>query len=164
MIDLSIDKNELRKLERRIERLANVDTNRRKEIRAEARKIAQANYIAALKSLIRDYDREIVVKRKGSRIVIPPGTLRRSLGTWSPRDSRARIAAGPRAGQFRKLPQNRDGWFAHFVEYGNFAEAFGGKQVTPNTGVFEKAMLQTSGKMRREMIKVMRGIIQKTAK
>lgn len=164
MINVSIDKNELRKLERAIERVAEVDTKKRKEIRDEARKIARANYLAALRSSIRDYDREIVVKRNGSRIVIPPGTLRRSLGTWSPRDSRARIAAGPRAGQFRKLPSNRDGWFAHFVEYGNFPEAFGGKQTTANTGVFERAMQQTSDKMRREMIAVMRKIIQKQAK
>jgi hypothetical protein len=164
MITAEINRQELDKLMKRIERLAAIDTTKRKEIRNEARKIARNNYIAALKVSIQDYPRTIVVVRDGTRIVIPPGTLRRSLGTWTPKDAKARIAAGPRAGQFRKMPNNRDGWFAHFVEFGNFPDKFGGKHRTTNTGVFQNAMQQTSGKMRREMIDAMRNIIRQTAR
>ena len=96
MITAEINRQELDKLMKRIERLAAIDTTKRKEIRNEARKIARNNYIAALKVSIQDYPRTIVVVRDGTRIVIPPGTLRRSLGTWTPKDAKARIAAGPR--------------------------------------------------------------------
>ena len=162
---VEFDKRELDRLYRKIEKLAAVDKKKAKEIRAEARKIANDNYVKKLKSTIKDFDRDIVViKKNGTRIRIPKGTLRRSIGTWRPKNASTVMAAGPRSGSFRRLPENRDGWFAHFVEYGNFPQAFGGKRVTANTGVFARTKSQVAGKIRAEMIKSMRKIISQQAK
>lgn len=164
MITVEFDKRQLNALSKKIEKLANVDKVARKEILSSARQIAQI-YVKAARGAIQDYPRDIVVVRKsGTKITIPKGTLRRSMGTWTPKNSKSHIAAGPRAGQFRKLTENRDGWFAHFVEYGNFPEAFGGNRRTRNTGVFARTISQTSPAMRREMINAMNKIIQNQAR
>lgn len=164
MIDLTLDPQSLRKLERKIERLAAIDSKDRKVILTEARKVANI-YVKAARGAIQDFPRDIeVIKSNGTRIRIPKGTLRRSMGTWTPRGATSHIAAGPRSGAFRRLPENRDGWFAHFVEYGNFPDAFGGQRTTRNTGVFARTQKSTQAAMRSEMIKAMNKIIQDAAK
>lgn len=163
-MELKIDPRSLRELERKIERLAHLDRNEKKNILAEARKVANI-YVKAARTNIQDFPRDIVVQKKGgTKITIPKGTLRRSMGTWTPKNATSHVAAGPRSGAFRKLPENRDGWFAHFVEYGNFPDAFGGKRTTRNTGVFERTKQATFGKMQSEMIAAMSKIINKAAR
>lgn len=164
MINLTLDKKSLRQLERKIERLAALDSKDRKVILTEARKVAGI-YVKAARSAIQDFPRDIeVIKSNGTRIRVPKGTLRRSMGVWTPKGATSHVAAGPRSGHFRRLPENSDGWFAHFVEYGNFPDAFGGKRTTRNTGVFSRTKKSTQAAMRSEMIKSMSKIIENAAK
>jgi hypothetical protein len=164
MIEIEFDKASIEKLTKKIEQLAAIDRKRAKEIRNEARKIATENYVKRVKQSIKDFPTDIVVvKKNGTRITIPKGTLRRSIGTWQPKGSKTVVAAGPRSGNFRRLPENRDGWFAHFVEYGNFPQAFGGKKVTANTGVFQKAKAASARKIQAEMVRAMSAIISREA-
>lgn len=161
---VNFNQSDLRALERKIERLANIDKLQRKAILSAATEVSKM-YTAALKSSIIDYPTDIVViKKNGTRINVPRGTLRRSIGTWTPKGSKSIIAAGPRSGSFRRLSENQDGWFAHFVEYGNFSDAFGGKRSTRNTGVFARAKSATSSAMRSQMIAKMNTIIQNAAR
>jgi len=145
--------------------MAQFDKKFRKEIISSSRKVSKI-YVSAARSNIRDYSATIVVKRKsGTTITIPPGTLRRSIGTWIPKGAASHVAAGPRASTFgKRLAPNRDGWFAHFVESGARPEKFGGQQITPNVGVFERSQKQVQSKIRTEMTSVMLKMINKAAK
>jgi hypothetical protein len=162
MITVQFDPKELDKLTKKIEKMAAFDRNNRKAIMDEARKAAKI-YVSAARGNIRDYGSTITVRRKsGTTITIPSGTLRRSMGTWTPRGALAHVAAGPRASSFgKKLPHDRDGWFAHFVEYGNFAAAFGGKKRTANTGVFQNTQKQVGSQIAKQMQEAMLKLIQR---
>lgn len=162
MITLDLNKADIRKLERRIERLASLDRIARKEIVKAARSSANM-YVKAARSNIKDYGTTIRVRRKsGPDYDIPPGTLRRSVGIWVPKGAKTQVAAGPRASTLgKRLAINRDGWFAHFVEAGTFPAAFGGKQTTANTGVFNRTKRNTGPAIRRTMTGDMQKIILK---
>lgn len=159
MITLELNKAELEKLHKQIERLANIDKEKRAQIMKAARDAAKI-YVDAARSNIQDYPQTIVVKRKnGTTVTIPSGTLRRSLGTWVPRGAKSHVAAGPRASIGKKLPEDRDGWFAHFVEYSTRPQRFGGNRTTRNSGVFERTKQQVGERVAREMTAAMQAII-----
>jgi hypothetical protein len=105
-----------------------------------------ANY---LKANVKDLDKDIKVKNKGKIYKVKKGQLRRSSGTWQPDKKRNTILAGPRTkaiGKRGKTKKYDDGWFAHIVEKGDFAERFGGKHRTQNTGVFSRGIRSTKNR------------------
>jgi hypothetical protein len=159
MVTLELDPKAMRDLHKKIEHLANVDKEKRTEIRKAAQDAAKI-YVDAARSNIQDYSETITVIRKnGTRVVIPPGTLRRSIGTWVPYGAKSHVAAGPRASISKKLPEDRDGWFAHFVEYGTRPARFGGNRTTRNTGVFARTKQQVGERIARQMTEAMQAII-----
>jgi hypothetical protein len=164
MITVQLNQQELYKLQKKVQRMAQFDQVFRKEIISSSRKVSRI-YVSTVRSNIRDYSATIVVKRKsGTTITIPPGTLRRSIGTWIPKGAASHVASGPRAGTLgKRLPQDRDGWFAHFVESGARPEKFGGQQTTPNVGVFERSKKQVDSRIRTEMTTIMVRMINKAA-
>ena len=105
-----------------------------------------ANY---LKANVKDLGKDIKVKNKGKIYKVKKGQLRRSSGTWQPNKNRNTILAGPRTkaiGKKGKTKKYDDGWFAHIVEKGDFAERFGGKHRTQNTGVFSRGIRSTKNR------------------
>ena len=139
MISLQLNQQELYKLEKKLQRMANFDKVFRKEIIKESKSVAIL-YVTAARNNIKDYGATIVVQRKRSTtVIVPSGTLRRSMGVWIPKNAASHVAAGPRAGTLgKRLKYYEDGWFAHFVEYGARPDEFGGKQMTRNVGVFKR--------------------------
>ena len=138
---MSIEVQNVNKLLREIEILATINTKDRTALRKINRETGKV-YVSALRSNIKNYGKTIFVRRKsGTSIDITPGTLRRSIGSWSPKGQKTGlILSGPRTNTLgRKTQDNADGWFAHFVEAGTFPDEFGGKQSgNPNHGVFER--------------------------
>lgn len=124
-----------------------------REMRKINRKVVGI-YIRTLKSgsnKILDYKKTIKVK---GRKDIEPGTLRKSVGTWTPNKSQAKVLGGPKVG---KNSSRYDAWFAHIVEGGDFADAFGGKNTShPNYRKFEKAKKEVQDKMRSKLYSEMR--------
>lgn len=111
-------------------------------------------YVRYLRRPGRIKDAEKVIKVKG-REPIKPGTLRNSVGTWTPNKMRATVLGGPRS--FNNVRKGHDAWFAHIVEEGDFADAFGGKNRSgPNYQVFEKAKKKNQEKMRKKLFQGLR--------
>ena len=101
-----------------------------------------ANY---LKANVKDLDKDTSLRGRK----IKKGQLRRSSGTWQPDKKRNTILAGPRTkaiGKRGKTTKYADGFYAHFVEKGDFAERFGGKHRTQNTGVFSRGIRSTKNR------------------
>jgi hypothetical protein len=101
-----------------------------------------ANY---LKANVKDLDKDTSLRGRK----IKKGQLRRSSGTWQPDKKRNTILAGPRTkaiGKRGKTTKYADGFYAHFVEKGDFAERFGGKHKTQNTGVFSRGIRSTKNR------------------
>jgi hypothetical protein len=165
MITVQLNQQELYKLQKKVQRMANFDQNFRREILKESRSVSNI-YITAARNNIRDYSATIVVKRKsGTTITIPPGTLRRSIGTWIPKGAASHVASGPRSGTLgKRLKPHEDGWFAHFVEYGARPEEFGGVQMTRNVGVFERTQKMVTPIITEQMTKKMIKMIADKAK
>lgn len=113
-------------------------------------------YVKSAKSNVKDFDRDILVQRRGSsEILVKRGQLRRSLGIWQPERRSARVMAGPRTNTLgrRKTRKNADGWFAHIVEGG---DSFGIKKTTPNTGVFDRSKRATESRQRALLVRLLR--------
>ena len=101
-----------------------------------------ANY---LKANVKDLDKDTSVRGRK----IKKGQLRRSSGTWQPNKNKNTILAGPRTkaiGKRGKTTKYADGFYAHFVEKGDFASRFGGKHTTQNTGVFSRGIRSTKNR------------------
>ena len=101
-----------------------------------------ANY---LKANIKDLDKDTSLRGRK----IKKGQLRRSSGTWQPKKDSNTILAGPRTkniGRRGKTTKYADGFYAHIVEKGDFAERFGGKHRTQNTGIFEQGKKATKSR------------------
>ena len=101
-----------------------------------------ANY---LKANVKDLDKDTSVRGRK----IKKGQLRRSSGTWQPDKNKNTILAGPRTkaiGKRGKTTKYADGFYAHFVEKGDFASRFGGKHTTQNTGVFSRGIRSTKNR------------------
>lgn len=110
-----------------------------------------ANY---LKANIKDYSKPI--KFRGG--IIRPGQLKRSAGTWLPEKGRNNVMGGPRTNSIgrRKTRKNADGFYAHFVEKGDFPERFGGKHRTQNTGVFSRGLSATRSRSEKLQLSLLR--------
>ena len=140
---MSIEVQNVKKLLREIEILATINTKDRAALAKINRETGKI-YVNALRSNIKNYGRTIFVRRKsGGNMDITPGTLRRSIGSWTPKGVKTGlILTGPRTNHrpfTKKTQDNADGWFAHFVEAGTFPDEFGGKQSgNPNHGVFKR--------------------------
>jgi hypothetical protein len=165
MVTMQFDQNEMRKLMAKIDKLANIDSIAQREIIEAAESNAQI-YVSAAKSRIRDYHKDIiVVKKNGTRLVIPRGTLRRSMGTWRPKGTKSMVMAGPRTRSLGKsVGEDSDGWFAGIVEGGLFGPKFGGRKTTANTGVFEKTKANVASRIQSNMRNDMLDIINNVAK
>ena len=101
-----------------------------------------ANY---LRANVKDLDKDTSVRGRK----IKKGQLRRSSGTWQPNKNKNTILAGPRTkaiGKRGKTTKYADGFYAHFVEKGDFASRFGGKHTTQNTGVFSRGIRSTKNR------------------
>ena len=101
-----------------------------------------ANY---LKANVKDLDKDTSLRGRK----IKKGQLRRSSGTWQPDKKRNTILADPRTkaiGKRGKTTKYADGFYAHFVEKGDFATRFGGKHTTQNTGVFSRGIRSTKNR------------------
>ena len=101
-----------------------------------------ANY---LKANVKDLDKDTSLRGRK----IKKGQLRRSSGTWQPDKKRNTILAGPRTkaiGKRGKTTKYADGFYAHFVEKGDFATRFGGKHTTQNTGIFSRGIRSTKNR------------------
>ena len=104
-----------------------------------------ANY---LKANIKDLDKDTSLRGRK----IKKGQLRRSAGTWQPNKKQNTVLAGPRTkaiGRKGKTTKYADGFYAHIVEKGDFAERFGGKHKTQNTGVFEQGIKATQNRSKK---------------
>ena len=87
--------------------------------------------------------------KRGPRMDIPPGTLKRSVWAWRiPKTND--YWAGPRVSWMlgKTLPVDRDGWFANIVEGDD--QMFG--PGTPNAGVFERSARQAAPMATRFML------------
>jgi hypothetical protein len=124
-----------------------------REMRKINRKVVGI-YIRTLKTgsnRIIDYKKTIFVK---GRKKIEPGTLRKSVGTWTPDNTKSKVLGGPKVG---RNASKYDAWYAHIVEGGDFADAFGGKNTShPNYKKFEKAKKAVQDKMRSKLYSELR--------
>lgn len=133
---------------KRLDRAISFNKKDMTEMRKVNRQVVQI-YVRYLRRPGRIKDAEKVIKVKG-RKDIKPGTLRNSVGTWTPNKSRATVLGGPRA--FNNVRKGHDAWFAHIVEEGDYSEAFGGKNRSgQNYQVFEKAKKKNHEKMRKKL-------------
>ena len=119
-----------------------------------------ANY---LKANVKDLDKDTSLRGRK----IKKGQLRRSSGTWQPDKKRNTILAGPRTktiGRRGKTTKYADGFYAHIVEKGDFAERFGGKHRTQNTGVFEQGKKATKNRSEKLQLILLKREFAKYAK
>ena len=151
-------------LNRRIDRLAQWSVKDSAKLQEIGERVGgvYANY---LKANVKDLDKDTSLRGRK----IKKGQLRRSSGTWQPSKKSNTILAGPRTkaiGRRGKTTKYADGFYAHIVEKGDFAERFGGKHRTQNTGVFSRGMKATKNRseklqlilLKREFAKYARGI------
>ena len=124
-------------------------------------------YASYLKANIKDLDKDITVRTNKDKLKVKKGQLRRSSGTWQPNKNSNTILAGPRTktiGRKGKTKKYDDGWFAHIVEKGDFAERFGGKHRTQNTGVFEQGKKATKNRSEKLQLILLKREFAKYAK
>lgn len=139
---------------KRIDKAVQFNHANMRKMRNSNRKVAQI-YVRYLKRRVVSMNRDIVVKRNGRIRTVTPGTLKDSMGTWTPNKSRATVLGGPKT--FNNATGDKDGWFAHFVEEGDFPLAFGGKNRShPNYHLFEKAKKATHDKMKAKLYQELR--------
>lgn len=104
--------------------------------------------------------KEVVRIRRGEDsdpLDIPIGTLRRSIRVWLIDKQKTSYWVGPRVG--RRMPVDRDGWFANIVEGGD--QKFGQGR---NKGVFRKSIMNAAPKAYDKMRKGYERAIRKAAK
>jgi hypothetical protein len=133
-------------VEKRLNRAANWSKDDKKNLRRINREVAKL-YVKTAKSNIKSFPRDIIVQRRGSRLVVQKGQMKRSVGTWMPSRGGTWVVGGPRTNALgkRNTRENADGWFAHIVEGG---DSFGRKKTTVNTGVFARSMRAVESGMR----------------
>lgn len=130
--------------QRRVDRAALWGKSDRSELRKINRKVSKV-YLDALKPKLTNAAITITVK---GRAPITPGTLRRSLGTWSSGRNSNVVLAGPRSRMMgKRVSPSADGWFANIVEEGALPDAFGGNRTNKFTGVFEDTLKKTKAAM-----------------
>ena len=133
---------------KRIDRAIEFNKKDMAQMRKLNRQVVQI-YVRYLRRPGRIKDAKEVIDVPG-RDPIKPGTLRNSVGTWTPNKNRATVLGGPRA--FNNVRKGHDAWFAHIVEEGDYADAFGGKNRSGhNYQVFEKAKKKNQEKMRKKL-------------
>ena len=135
-------------LNRRIDRLAQWSIRDSEALQKIGHQVG-AVYANYLKANIKDLDKDITVRTKKDTLKVKKGQLRRSSGTWQPDKNRNTILAGQRTkaiGKRGKTTKYADGFYAHFVEKGDFASRFGGKHTTQNTGVFSRGIRSTKNR------------------
>ena len=140
----------------------------KQDVQRSYRKVAQI-FVRKARTMTKDYPKQIVIHRyvNSKPLVVDPGTLRRSFGTWAPNRQLPTILAGPRANypMKRKVGKNSDAWFAHIVEEGDFPDAFGGKSAShPNYKITERAIKATQDAMRTKLYKELRSSFAKFMK
>lgn len=109
---------------------------------------------------ITDAKEVIRVRRKkkgGPDLDIPVGTMRKSIRVWLIDKNANSYWVGPRVG--RRMPVDRDGWFANIVEGGD--QKFGQGR---NKGVFRKSIMNAAPKAYDKMRKGYERAITKAAK
>jgi len=136
---------------RGLEDLMQYQRKHRDEVR-KAHKLVAASGRRKLRQGVKDYPREIVVKRGETEYRIPPGTLRRSIAVFRPNDNQTNWWLGPKTGLLKSgKPRSggRDGWFAHFVEGGDSPFLDGGTNT--NYRWFERARPAAVRNMQRNL-------------
>ena len=136
-----------RQFEKRIQRAANWGKIDRKQIKSANRKVGNV-YIKALRGAIKDSSEDFTVYRDDTIYrVVQPGPLRRSLGNWTPRrDKSGTIMTGPRTATLgKRVTEDKDGWFAHFIEQGKIGK---NKATGRNKGVFNRTLSTVKNQMR----------------
>ena len=104
--------------------------------------------------------REVVRVRRGPNsdpLDIPIGTMRRSIRVWLIDKQQTSYWVGPRVG--RRMPVDRDGWFANIVEGGD--QKFGQGR---NKGVFRKSIINATPKAYKKVVDGYNRAIRKAAK
>lgn len=132
------------------------------KIKKEHKRIAR-NSAKRLKRKITRYDKDIYVYGSDGSIreIVPKGTYKRSISSWSPKKQKHNhvFYVGARAGH--KVKDDRDAWFQLIVEQGKqFIE--GGPNR--NKGVLTAHVTNDSKKVRRQLIEAYRKEFKKRIK
>ena len=129
----------MKKLERKIARLAKWSENDAQKLRDIDERVAEV-YNVALRANIQDSPVDIKVYRSGEvRQTIKKGTLRRSIKTFR---KRGNTYAGPKSTKSRTKTNRQNGWFSAIVENGS---GFGPAR---NKGLFTRTQKATSNRMK----------------
>ena len=114
---------QLRKIEKRLDRAAGFGEINKKEFR-RANRNAGREIIVATRSNLKPYKEDITIHFEDrDNIVVKRDQLRKSIGVWFGKGSNTAFA-GPRANRAgktklkKKVRENADGWFAHIVDMG----------------------------------------------
>ena len=114
---------QLRKIEKRLDRAAGFGEINKKEFR-RANRNAGREIIVATRSNLKPYKEDITIHFEDrENIVVKRDQLRKSIGVWFGKGSNTAFA-GPRANRAgktklkKKVRENADGWFAHIVDMG----------------------------------------------
>jgi len=153
-------------LNRRIDKLAQWSIKDSEALQKIGHKVGGV-YASYLKANIKDLGTDITVRTKKDTLKVKKGQLRRSSGTWQPNKNSNTILAGPRTktiGRRGKTTKYADGFYAHIVEKGDFAERFGGKHRTQNTGVFEQGKKATKNRSEKLQLILLKREFAKYAK
>ena len=114
---------QLRKIEKRLDRAAGFGKINKKEFRKANRESAK-EIVVATRSKIKAYKDDITINFPDrDDIVVKRDQLKKSIGVWFGKGSNTAFA-GPRANRAgktklkKKVRENADGWFAHIVDMG----------------------------------------------
>ena len=114
---------QLRKIEKRLDRAAGFGEINKKEFR-RANRNAGREIVVATRSNLKPYKEDITIHFEDrENIVVKRDQLRKSIGVWFGKGSNTAFA-GPRANRAgktklkKKVRDNADGWFAHIVDMG----------------------------------------------
>jgi hypothetical protein len=135
---------QLRHIEKRLDRAAKFGEINKKEFRKANRQSAKS-IVLSTRSNLKPYKEDITIHFEGrENIDVKRDQLRKSIGVWFGKGSNTAFV-GPRANRAgkrklqRKVRENADGWFAHIVEMGARPATMrkggkkGGKGVIMNT-------------------------------
>jgi len=140
---------QLRHIEKRLDRAAKFGEINKKEFRKANRQSAKS-IVLSTRSNLKPYKEDITIHFEGrENIDVKRDQLRKSIGVWFGKGSNTAFV-GPRANRAgkrklqRKVRENADGWFAHIVEMGARPATMrkggkkGGKGVIMNTPMKDK--------------------------
>jgi len=149
MIKVELDTRDIEKAVRKASIWGMKDMKELRKINTKVSKV----YVNALRTKLQT-PAKTTIRVKG-RAPVTPGTLRRSIGSWTVDMVDNRVMAGPRARFLgRRVSARNDGWFAHFVEQGALPDEFGGHRTNQKTGVFKQTLRETTGRMKSEQRKL----------